>query len=801
VRHGGIEGKDEDFHRKTTCETDVYDCKINQREERKVLEIAGFIMVLDNIRKTCEINNLNCKILGLTWGEWDAPMFSLQPKIVLGADVLYDAKDFDDLFATVAFLLRDTPDAVFLTTYHDKRSYRPETILESKKSHCQVQRYLVGSPHLLLENNPRVKEPAMKVPPKKLPKSPTPIAKQQSGSQKPIQSHDQNEPDASNTKVQSEMMKHHQGSSFGFAKLQFGVRRSPEAKVFKDLVMSNTSKGLVHTLFAQRAVSKKVAVIGGDLMGSEIATTLLLGNIFVVVKEINTEYLQKGMKTIKAKNLRPERVFQVEVGRKMKIQSMVFGRLSEEESGKKSHVQVTHGGYESGMPIGMPRGTKVTNFGRAVGICGTPFGMPQSKQDTGRGESRGTNHVHGTQLGWPLVVPRASHVLGTLSPSPKMRNQIQAQASPIGAANPGLVQLKTDPNSHIVVSTPTSNITRASVNPTSNKTVIEVLTTATPATTESLVMSPIVATPATNKNRLIGKSVSNPLTSSTADLAYPTLKQAIMAPNPIVPTTRINGVSPKATPNLARIEEEYQRRTKVANWDYREKDQVLQNQEETSIPESTKPALEEEVIEEKEEEPQLMDEVEAAPAADTGDLLVWGDPTNPGFANFGGNASGWELALVTNPRSNTTHVTERKLAGGFDRLLLDSLYEDTTSRGQPQNLVYGGGMSVQNPFDPRDPFSRSSNIAPPTNVQMAMSQQQQHQLMFQLQQHHQQQNMMMAPHQYSQQQQYLPQYSQQQQYLPQYPQQQMNSPNPFGDPFMGIPQSGPSPTQENHSLI
>ncbi|KAF6163282.1 hypothetical protein GIB67_025146 [Kingdonia uniflora] len=54
---------------------------------------------------------------------------------------------------------------------------------------------------------------------------------------------------------------------------------------------------------------------------------------------------------------------------------------------------------------------------------------------------------------------------------------------------------------------------------------IEVLTAATPAATESLVVSPIVATPTTNKNRLIGKSVSNRLTSSTTDPAYPTLKQ------------------------------------------------------------------------------------------------------------------------------------------------------------------------------------------------------------------------------------------------------------------------------------
>ncbi|KAF6153873.1 hypothetical protein GIB67_001106 [Kingdonia uniflora] len=65
----------------------------------------------------------------------------------------------------------------------------------------KVQRYLARSPHLLLENNSCVKEPAMKVPPKKFPKSPAPIAKQKSGSQKPIQSRDQNEPDASSTKV------------------------------------------------------------------------------------------------------------------------------------------------------------------------------------------------------------------------------------------------------------------------------------------------------------------------------------------------------------------------------------------------------------------------------------------------------------------------------------------------------------------------------------------------------------------------------------------------------------------------
>lgn len=49
---------------------------------------------------------------------------------------------------------------------------------------------------------------------------------------------------------------------------------------------------------------KRVAVIGGGLMGSGIATALILSNTSVILKEIDSNYLQKGLKTIQSKNSR-----------------------------------------------------------------------------------------------------------------------------------------------------------------------------------------------------------------------------------------------------------------------------------------------------------------------------------------------------------------------------------------------------------------------------------------------------------------------------------------------------------------
>ncbi|KAK1265848.1 Peroxisomal fatty acid beta-oxidation multifunctional protein [Acorus gramineus] len=88
-----------------------------------------------------------------------------------------------------------------------------------------------------------------------------------------------------------------------------------ERRLFNDLILTNSCKGLVHAFFAERAVSKipnvtdvglkprpirRAAVIGGGLMGSGIATALIRSDISVVLKEVNSAYLEKGMKAIAA---------------------------------------------------------------------------------------------------------------------------------------------------------------------------------------------------------------------------------------------------------------------------------------------------------------------------------------------------------------------------------------------------------------------------------------------------------------------------------------------------------------------
>ncbi|KAL1217458.1 putative clathrin assembly protein [Cardamine amara subsp. amara] len=259
--------------------------------------------------------------------------------------------------------------------------------------------------------------------------------------------------------------------------------------------------------------------------------------------------------------------------------------------------------------------------------------------------------------------------------------------------------------------------------------------------------------------------------------------------------------------------------------EYHEKEEQEEEQPEEPAEEENKnentendqPLIEEEEEEPKEEKQE--EEAKPSPLIDTDDLLGLNEinpkaaeieqknalalaiyppgqePSGPSnslsLIEVGG--SGWELALVTPQNNNNTRpAIATKLAGGFDNLLLDSLYEDDTARRQIQltNAGYGFGataisgepaLSNPNPFGTQqDPFAMSNNMAPPTNVQMAMQQQQ----------------MMMMNNQNPYNNNYSP-YHHHHQHLSSNP-SSSSSPNPFGD-FLALPAPPSSATQQQHS--
>lgn len=80
-----------------------------------------------------------------------------------------------------------------------------------------------------------------------------------------------------------------------------------EQEAFAQAAALDTHKALVHIFFAQRSTKKvagvtdaglkprkvrKVAVIGGGLMGSGIATAGLLAGQEVIIKEVNDKFLE-----------------------------------------------------------------------------------------------------------------------------------------------------------------------------------------------------------------------------------------------------------------------------------------------------------------------------------------------------------------------------------------------------------------------------------------------------------------------------------------------------------------------------
>ncbi|KAK3164335.1 hypothetical protein QOZ80_1AG0016180 [Eleusine coracana subsp. coracana] len=115
-----------------------------------------------------------------------------------------------------------------------------------------------------------------------------------------------------------------------------------EATAFQELVSSDICKSLVHVFFSQRATSKvpsvtdlglmprkitKVAILGGGLMGSGIATAMILSNYPVILKEVNEKFLNAGIDRIKANLQSRVRKGKMTKERYEKAMSLVTGVL------------------------------------------------------------------------------------------------------------------------------------------------------------------------------------------------------------------------------------------------------------------------------------------------------------------------------------------------------------------------------------------------------------------------------------------------------------------------------------------
>ncbi|KAK2557115.1 Histone-arginine methyltransferase METTL23 [Acropora cervicornis] len=114
---------------------------------------------LENCQRSCDVNGQkSIKVMGITWGQFTPNLFKL-PKvdIILGSDCFYDTKDFDDILATVSFLIEKNTEAKFWTTYQERSSSRSiENLLkkwglrgvEIPLEHFNADEVNIGGSHL-----------------------------------------------------------------------------------------------------------------------------------------------------------------------------------------------------------------------------------------------------------------------------------------------------------------------------------------------------------------------------------------------------------------------------------------------------------------------------------------------------------------------------------------------------------------------------------------------------------------------------------------------------------------------------
>lgn len=89
-----------------------------------ITDSAALPKTLQNIRQCVEANSIpleRVKIIGITWGLFLSQIFELGPvDLIIASDCFYEPLLFEDIVATVAFLLERYPNARFVCSYQER---------------------------------------------------------------------------------------------------------------------------------------------------------------------------------------------------------------------------------------------------------------------------------------------------------------------------------------------------------------------------------------------------------------------------------------------------------------------------------------------------------------------------------------------------------------------------------------------------------------------------------------------------------------------------------------------------------
>ncbi|XP_015735297.1 methyltransferase-like protein 23 isoform X2 [Coturnix japonica] len=114
----------------------------------------------DISQRSCIMNQLHhVPVIGITWGRISPQLLALDPiDIILGSDVFFDPKDFEDILTTVSFLLEKNPHAQFWTTYQVRSAdWSIEALLYKwrlKSIHVPLHSFSADKEHLASSSLP-----------------------------------------------------------------------------------------------------------------------------------------------------------------------------------------------------------------------------------------------------------------------------------------------------------------------------------------------------------------------------------------------------------------------------------------------------------------------------------------------------------------------------------------------------------------------------------------------------------------------------------------------------------------------